>query len=103
LDVKESPAVEPSIRGSLPRKRVGHRSSRHAASRRRRRLRIVYFTLASVWGFMTGTAAILGSLAAAGRPLTLGPRVGTVLAVSIFVALFGGFVAARAYREIAEK
>ena len=101
--MKESTAREPSELGSSPRKRVRHRSSRRAAARRRRRLRIIYFTLASVWGFMTGTAAILGSLAAAGRPLFLGPRVGAVLAASVLVALFGGFVAARAYREIAER
>jgi hypothetical protein len=59
---------------------------------------LLYFTLASVWGFLTGAAAILAGLAATGRSLTLGPTVGSLLAFSTVVALLGGVVAARAYR-----
>jgi hypothetical protein len=69
----------------------------------RRRIRTVYFTLASVWGFVTGTVAILGVLSASGRPLTLELKSGVVLTLATLVALLGGLVAARAYREVADR
>ena len=70
---------------------------------RRRRIRLVYFMLASVWGFMTGTAAILGGLAAVGRPLTFEPQVAAVFTLATAIAILGGVVAARAYRGVADK
>jgi len=85
------------------RRRRRQRPGASAARVKRRRIRTVYFTLASVWGFVTGTVAILGVLSASGRPLTLEPKSGAVLGLATLVALLGGAVAARAYREVADR
>ena len=66
-------------------------------------MRKLYFALASVWGFLIGTAAALGGLAAVGRPLFLDSRVGLVLLVAGVFALLGGFIAAAAYREASNR
>lgn len=95
---EQSVATEPtSTAESAPRRRR-RRSSRRAGARSSR-IRLVYFLLASAWGFVTGTTAVAGLLAAVGRPLTLEPRSAVALAGAGVVALVGGVVASRAYRE----
>lgn len=79
-----------------------HRPSRHAerpSAMRHRRLRYVYFGLASGWGFATGCVAVLASLDALAHPLRLSSALGVKLVVAGGVALVGGFVVALAYRE----
>ena len=66
-------------------------------------MRTVYFVLASAWGFLAGTAAILGGLTAAGQPLQMSPTVGAVLLAAGLFAGIGGIVAARAYRDAADR
>lgn len=81
-------------------RRQARSSDRRGSSRlRHRRLRTLYFALASVWGFLAGTTGVVVSMAAGGRPLGFGPRVGTVLAASTVIAVLGGLIAARAYRD----
>jgi hypothetical protein len=63
------------------------------------RIRHLYFTLASLWGFVAGSGTILVGLAALGRPLRLDPTLTLVLAGAGGLALLGGFVASAAYRD----
>lgn len=79
--------------------RRAKRSSRSAQQRSRTRLRRLYFSLAAIWGFLVGTGAILGGLAARGRPLRLDPIVAVLLLAAGGMALIGGIIAAAAYRE----
>jgi hypothetical protein len=92
-----SGATVPRVRPA--RRRSPGRSARGARSR----LRLVYFGLAALWGFLTGSGAILLALSAAGRPVHLGPWVGAGLVAASGVALLGGFVAAVAYREASRR
>jgi hypothetical protein len=63
----------------------------------------VYFTLASVWGFLSGCVGLLAGIGVAARP----PLLDSFLAVSFLtaglVAVGGGIVASRAYREASRK
>jgi hypothetical protein len=66
-------------------------------------LRTIYFVLASSWGFVIGTAAILGTLSAVGRPIPIGGSdTGFVIGAGL-LAVFGGLVAARAYHEASKR
>jgi hypothetical protein len=64
----------------------------------RQRLRVVYFSLAALWGFLSGTAAVLMGHTVAGRPTPLGSRGAAFVLVAAVVAVLGGLVAAAAYR-----
>jgi hypothetical protein len=81
------------------RRRRGHDPSRL----RRHRLRLVYFILASVWGFMSGTVAVIVSLSLLGQPVELQVPVAIAIAAAAVLALVGGAVAARAYRETTQR
>jgi hypothetical protein len=62
-------------------------------------VRLVYFSMASLWGFLIGTLGMLGGLAALNRPLEpSAPIVGVVIGAAL-LALGGGLVVAAAYRE----
>jgi uncharacterized membrane-anchored protein len=61
--------------------------------------RIVFFTLASVWGFIAGVTGVLASLSAVGQNLQARPAIIWGLIPAIILTLAGGFVAAAAYRE----
>ena len=91
------PEAEPQ-----PRRR-GRSRSPERTSHTRGTLRQLYFVLAALWGFVIGTAALLGGLAASGRPLRPEPFVGLVLLGAAVLALLGGIVAALAYREASNR
>ena len=79
----------------------GRRSSKTAgrsSSQRHRRLRHVYFGLASGWGFATGAFAVLAGLDAMSQ-LRVTSGLGVKLLLAAAVALVGGFVVSLAYRE----
>lgn len=61
--------------------------------------RLVFFSLASVWGFIVGVGGLLVALSAAGQPVH--PRPGAIpgLIPSLIFAVSGGLVVAAAYRE----
>lgn len=86
----------------MPRRR---RQSRRAASNRsqRRRLRLVYFSLASLWGFLMGTVTILFGFTLGGRRLELSPVAIVAMSAAIVLAIVGGMVASRAYREASRR
>jgi hypothetical protein len=85
-------------------RRVRRRRRSHDPARlRRHRLRLVYFILASVWGFLSGTVAVIVSLNVLGQPLEMQLPVALALGSAAVLALVGGAVAARAYREITQR
>ena len=103
-----SSAASDSERRDRPsnRPRLRHRQTRNhreSSAKRRSKLRFFYFGLASVWGFLIGTASILVTLTYLGRPVQLDPLLLALLASTGLVALAGGGVAAAAYREAAGK
>ncbi len=85
-----------------PRRR---RHSRRAVASRvqRRRLQLVYFSLASLWGFLIGTVALLFGFSLTGRRLELSPVAIVAMSASIVLAIVGGMIASRAYREAARR
>ena len=87
---------------TLPRRR---RQSRRANSTRnqRRRLRLVYFSLASLWGFLVGTVTLLFGFSLSGRRLELSPVAIVAMSAAIVLAVVGGMVASRAYREASRR
>jgi hypothetical protein len=84
---------------------VPRRRRRRSRSQRRsnQKLRFAYFTMASIWGFLSGTAGVLFWLTASGKPVRFEPIVLGTLAAAAAVAIVGGLVAAKAYREAAQR
>lgn len=71
----------------------------HRSRAQRRRLQLVYFSLASLWGFLIGTVTLLFGFSLSGRRLELSPVAIIALSAAIVLAVVGGMVASRAYRE----
>ena len=90
--------VEPSAR---PRRKNSRQAG--ASSHQRRWRRLVYFSLASLWGFLIGTATLLYGFSLAGHRLELSPVAIVALSASIILAVVGGLVASRAYREASRR
>ena len=80
-------------------KRSAEAAAARASAQRHRRLRYVYFGLASGWGFVAGSVAVLAALDAVGQTVPFGGGLGATLAVAGALALVGGIVVSRAYRE----
>ena len=70
-----------------------------ATAQRHRRLRYLYFGLASGWGFVAGSVAVLAALDALGHTVPVGGGLGATLVVAAVLALAGGIVVSLAYRE----
>jgi hypothetical protein len=64
-----------------------------------RSLRLFYFYLAALWGFVIGVAGLAVALALAGSPVGLHPGLILTLVPFAGFAVAGGAVAAIAYRE----
>ena len=71
--------------------------SRHRSARGVRRL--LFFALASVWGFIVGVGGFLAAMSAAGQPVHPSPGAIPGLIPAVIIAAAGGFVIAAAYRE----
>jgi hypothetical protein len=56
-----------------------------------------------MWGFLAGSAAILGGFALGGRTLSVDPLVLTVLVTAGVLAVAGAAVVAAAYRDVAKR
>jgi len=92
------------LSGAVRESRRRRRSSRARPARRSHSgLRFVYFSLASLWGFVSGTVAVLAGLTLADRPLQAEPtNVGLILGAAA-LAVVGGLLAATAYRDAARR
>ena len=74
-------------------------SHRRATGTRHRRLRLVYFILASAWGFAAGTVAVFAGFRAIGRPVHFDSSLGVTLGFAGAIAIVGGVIFSLAYRE----
>jgi hypothetical protein len=83
-------------RERTPEYTVGSRP-RHRSARGIRRL--VFFALASSWGFIVGVCGFVAAMSAMGQPVHPGPGAITGLIPALIIAVAGGFVIAAAYRE----
>lgn len=93
-------SVDPNDEGRSPALRRRRRSARGSGTTiRRRRLRLVYFALASIWGFLAGAVAIVIGLAVTEQPVQFAPWIVIALGVAALAAVVGGAVAAAAYRD----
>jgi hypothetical protein len=72
-------------------------SARHRSARSSRRL--VFFGLASIWGFIVGAAGLLAAMSVAGQPVQPGFEAIPGLIPALALAVTGGVVIAAAYRE----
>ena len=79
-----------------------HRSSSSSAPKSRRNLRAGYFALASVWGCLAGTGALIAGLSVLG-PIQLGSTVAGFLGLAMILAVVGGLLAAAAYRAASRR
>ena len=95
------PADAPTRRAPSHRD-PSERGARHAAQRHRR-LRYLFFGLASGWGFASGSVAVLAGLDPLGFPTPPSSALSLRLAVAAVVALAGGIVVALAYREVVRR
>ena len=61
--------------------------------------RLVFFGIASIWGFIVGMAGVLAAMSLAGQHLQPDVRVGLSLVPAFLLAAAGGLVVAAAYKE----
>ena len=94
----DAPEAEPV------RRRRGRNLERADSGRRRRKvLRTFYFSMASFWGFLVGTAALLVGLSFHDSPVRFSSGIGLFLSIAAVVAVIGGAVASKAYRQAASR
>lgn len=59
--------------------------------------------MASLWGFLIGTATLLFGFSLSGRQLELTPVAIVAMSAAVVLAVVGGMVASRAYREASRR
>lgn len=85
---------------SAPRYRA-QRGSAGIETEMRRRLRPLFFGLASLWGFLVGGGGLALDLYMDGHPVgMMGARSILSLTVCLGLAVGGGLILAKSYREI---
>jgi len=72
-------------------------NARHRSATTARRL--VFFTLASVWGFAAGVTGLLAAMNATGQRVQPSPMAIVGLIPAFIVAVAGAFVMVAAYKE----
>jgi len=66
-------------------------------------VRLAYFSLAALWGFLAGSAAILTGLALRGTWIGLDAMILGALVLAAVLAVVGAGVAAAAYRDAGDR
>jgi len=96
MDRRERDADSHGMLDETPEYTVGSRPRHRSAGAIRR---LLFFSLASIWGFIAGVGGFLAAMSAAGQPVH--PAAGAIsgLIPALIVAAAGGFVIAAAYRE----
>ena len=76
------------------------RSHRDQPKRRSRSwVRLLYFGLASLWGYVIGAAVLVAALSFSGHSVTLNPVIVGLIVPGAVVAFIGGVLSAAAYRQ----
>ncbi len=83
------------------RRKRRHRSSSQKSGRRA--IRAFYFAIASFWGFVAGSAAVLVTLNTLGRPVPLAGALVTALVTAAALSVVGGIVVSAAYRDVSRR
>ena len=60
---------------------------------------MVYFALASVWGFAAGSVAVFAGFNTLSQPLRFESGLALTLGIAVAIAIVGGVVVSLAYRE----
>ena len=60
---------------------------------------MVYFALASVWGFAAGSVAVLAGFNTLAQPFRFDSGLGLTLGIAVAIAIVGGVIVSLAYRE----
>jgi hypothetical protein len=96
MERRERDAESHVMPDGTPEYTVGSRPRHRSAGAIRR---LLFFSLASIWGFIAGVGGFLAAMSAAGEPVH--PTSGAIpgLLPALIVAVAGGFVIAAAYRE----
>lgn len=89
-----SERVEYSVEPVQPRKR-----SAAATPGTTSRVRVLYFMLATGWGFAIGAGGLAAALSAVGQRVAFTPGLLAALVPAVAFAAAGGWVASSAYRE----
>jgi hypothetical protein len=77
-----------------------HRERNEKVASSHRWMRVIYFALASAWGFLCGSLGLAAVLSVDGRVIAVENPVLLLLLIPVLaVALLGSLVAASAYRE----
>ena len=97
-DTRESAVM---MEATPRRRRRTRRRTRSATARKR--LRVLYFTLASAWGFTAGTVAVLICYRSTGKPWRIETASLGLLAGAGLLAVIGGVVAALAYHDASKR
>jgi len=88
---------ESAVAPPIGRQYTAGSSARHRSSSSSRL--VVFFVLASIWGFMAGLVGLLAATGAEGQRLATDVRVLPVLIPALVLAGVGGLVLAAAYKE----
>ena len=89
---------DPVLTDAPQRRRRRSGSSGVRGSRQHRRIRLVYFSLASMVGFVIGSAAMVGGIALFDPSFRPGPGLAVLLLVAAAIALAAGALIALLYR-----
>ncbi len=82
---------------SIRRQYTAGSSSRHRSGHSTRRL--VFFGVASIWGFLVGIVGLLAAIGVEGQRLASDARVVPALIPALLLAGIGSLVVAAAYQE----
>jgi len=64
---------------------------------------MLYFGLASLWGFLAGSLAVFVAFDSIGHSATFDGGMGRLLGIAFVMAVVGGAVISMAYREMASR
>ena len=91
----EHPTSGPADSTRSPRRR--HRDS--VGQRRQKGLRVIYFSMAAIWGCVAGSAGVLAVAASRGQRLPFSSGLAIAVGLALLAAVAGGLVSSMAYRE----
>ena len=94
------PEQDPALADAPQQRRRRRSSSGVRGSRQQhRRIRLVFFSLASMVGFVIGSAAVIGGIALFDPSFRPGPGLAILLLVAAAIALAAGWLAGLVFRR----